>query len=172
MSDSDPIRGADGRYLPGRSGNPAGKPPGTRSRLSRITEARLAESADALLSALLGKALEGDRMALKLCIERMAAPMRERPIELALPEAGDHARAALALRRTLDGLSTGDITPGEAIRLIRALADQVEVAGELYEDNWRFMESVSEDASGRVTEKPMPPAFTDEDLDRYDPYVG
>jgi hypothetical protein len=38
-SEQMPTRDANGRFLPGQSGNPAGKKPGTRNRATTLREA-------------------------------------------------------------------------------------------------------------------------------------
>ena len=62
-------------------------------------------------------ALGGDAAAMRLVMERLCPPRRERPVSLAMPKinaASDLIGAAAALT---DATAAGDITPGEAASL-------------------------------------------------------
>src|SRR6478672_7727679 len=74
-----PARTADGRFLPGHSGNPAGRPPRARDA-GRLMLDRIAANAEALTAALIERACAGDRMALRLCVDRLLGPARSRPL--------------------------------------------------------------------------------------------
>jgi hypothetical protein len=62
---------------------------------------------------------------LKLCLQRMMAPMRGRPIEIDLP-AGDGTIASVGerLEATVAAVASGEITPDEAESLARVLQEQ------------------------------------------------
>ena len=112
-----------GRFKPGQSGNPAGKPAGARHRATLAIEALLEGEAEAIGRKCIEKALEGDGIALKLAMERIAPVPRGRPVRFALPPlnaAGDLPKAIGAL---LAAVADGDVTPDEAV----ALAHIVEV---------------------------------------------
>jgi hypothetical protein len=62
-------------------------------------------------------ALGGDAAAMRLAMERLCPPRRERPVSLAMPKinvASDLIAAASALT---EATSSGEITPGEAASL-------------------------------------------------------
>jgi len=61
-----------GQWKPGQSGNPAGRPKGARSKTTLAVEALLEGQAEALTQKAIEKALEGDGVALRLCLERIA----------------------------------------------------------------------------------------------------
>ena len=75
----------EGRYKPGESGNPAGRPPGTRNRATESAELLLEGEAEALTRKAVELALGGDPAALRLCLDRLIAPHRERLVAFALP---------------------------------------------------------------------------------------
>ena len=77
-----------GGFQPGQSGNPAGKPKGARNKTTLAVEALLDGEAEALTRKAIERALEGDSVALRLCLERIPS----RP-----------ARAAHALRYAASG---------------------------------------------------------------------
>src|SRR6266851_5456982 len=67
------MRDANGRFLPGQSGNPAGKKPGTRNRATVLREA-LAEGEDiAAARIVIDKALAGDAVAARFVVGRLMA---------------------------------------------------------------------------------------------------
>ena len=84
-----------GRPFPkGQSGNPAGRPAGARNRRTLAAVRLLDGEAEALTRKAVELALAGDAMALKLCLERILPPARERAVRFALPaiEADDFRR--------------------------------------------------------------------------------
>jgi hypothetical protein len=65
------MRDAYGRFMPGNSGNPAGKKPGTRNRATVLREA-LAEGEDiATARIIIDKALAGDAVAARFIVDRL-----------------------------------------------------------------------------------------------------
>jgi hypothetical protein len=113
-----------GRFRPGQSGNPAGRPKGARNRSTIAAESLLEGEAEALTRKAIQLALGGDVTALRLCIERLVPPRKDRPILLDLPPITSAADAANAVAAVLRAVADGRITPSEAIAvtgLIEAL---------------------------------------------------
>ncbi len=109
------------RFKPGQSGNPAGKAPGTRHKVTRAIELLLEGQHEALTKTAINKALEGDGVALRLCLDRLAPPRKDAPVSFALPPittAGDTVAASSAL---LDAVAAGEVTPDEAGRVMALL---------------------------------------------------
>jgi hypothetical protein len=70
-----------GRFKPGQSGNPAGKPPGTRSKVLAELDRLGAEGAQKVLEAVLGK--NGDAIAANIILKRCWPEFRiRRPVRL------------------------------------------------------------------------------------------
>src|SRR5215472_7806231 len=78
-------RTAQGHFVKGQSGNPAGKPQGCRNHATRSAERLLDGEAEALTRKAVTLALGGDALALRLCLDRVIAPRRDRPVHFALP---------------------------------------------------------------------------------------
>jgi hypothetical protein len=115
-----------GRWKSGQSGNPAGRPRGSRSRVTQAVEALLEGEAELLTRKAVELALAGDTTALRLCLERLAPPVRERPLEIELPpiaSAKDLPRAVAAL---LQAVASGAVTAGEAEKLGRLVGQYVQ----------------------------------------------
>ncbi len=101
------------RGKPFSTGNP-GKPIGARHRVTRAVEALLEGQHEALTQAAITKALEGDGVALRLCLDRLAPPRKDAPISISLPPVTSAADAVVASSALLDAVAAGEVTPGEA----------------------------------------------------------
>ena len=58
--------------------------------------------------------LGGDTTALRLCLERILPPRRDRPIEFNLSPISTAAEACVAVGEIVHAMSAGDLTPTEA----------------------------------------------------------
>ena len=110
-----------GQFLPGVSGNPAGRPVGARNRSTLAAQALLEGEAEQLTRAAIGKALEGDGLALRLCLERLIAPKRDQAITLALPDLTEPGHALTAMRQVIVAAQNGHLTPLEAGQITELL---------------------------------------------------
>ena len=117
-------RKADGTFAPGNRAGFAGKPPGTRHRVTLAVEALLEGQHAALTQKAIDKALEGDTVALRLCLDRIAPARRDAPIAIALPGVSTAADAVAAGTVVMAALSAGDVTPDEAGRIMAILSAQ------------------------------------------------
>jgi Family of unknown function (DUF5681) len=107
-----------GRPFPkGRSGNPRGRPQGARNTATVIAEQLLDGEAEALTRKAIQKAKQGNIVALRLCLDRILPPRRERPIAFALPQLKTPKDAAQAMAAIAAGLASGAVTPSEAAEL-------------------------------------------------------
>jgi hypothetical protein len=130
MDGSGPIttRGADGRFLPGSSGNPVGKKPGTRNRATILRE-MLAGGEDAKLARIvIDKALAGDVVTARFLLDRLEPKPRGRPIHLDLPEGESAAgEVVAAFNSALHAMAAGEITPDEAVLVSKFLEGRFQV---------------------------------------------
>ncbi len=108
-----PARGDKGRFLPGASGNPAGRPPSGANRAAALIEEALAGQAEALAAKVVHMALSGDMLAMRLCLERMLAVRRERHMTLQLPAPTAAADIMGGFARVVEAISQGQLTPTE-----------------------------------------------------------
>jgi hypothetical protein len=100
------------------SGNPAGRPPGTRNHATEIAQALLDGEAEALTRKCVELALDGDRAALKLCLERLV-PRRPRAVALDLPQIASTADLAPAIAAIAHAVAAGGLTPYDGAELAR-----------------------------------------------------
>ena len=114
-------RDAEGRWRKGASGNPAGRPRGSRNRATRMAEMLLDAAAANLAGRAIERALDGDDVALRFCLARIVAPRRVPAVELDLPPLDTQQDLALAMAAIGEAVARGEIAPAEASELARVV---------------------------------------------------
>jgi hypothetical protein len=104
-------------WKPGQSGNPKGKPYGTRNKATQMVLSLMEGGAEEITKAVLDAAKAGDLSAAKMVLERLAPPMRERPINIDLPDTSTAQGCADAANAVLQAVGVGDLLPGEGMAL-------------------------------------------------------
>ncbi len=112
-------QGKDTRFQPGQSGNPKGKAPGTRNKITMATQSLLDGEGEALTRKAVELAKGGDMAALRLCLERILPPLRERPVAVALPDISTLEGIDQAAAAVLQAVAVGELLPGEGTVLSR-----------------------------------------------------
>ncbi len=110
-------------FQPGRSGNPTGRPHGSRNKVSVAVDALLDGDAEALTRKAIDLALAGDTVALRLCMERICPPRRDRPVKLKMANLEAPQDVLQAIATVVGAVARGAITPSEG----QALASLIEV---------------------------------------------
>jgi hypothetical protein len=100
------------RGRPFEPGNP-GRPRGSRNRATLAAEALLDGEAEALTRRAIELAKGGDGAALRLCLERLIPPRRDRAIGFELPTIETAGDASKAMGAILQAVAAGDVTPDE-----------------------------------------------------------
>jgi hypothetical protein len=113
-------RDASGRFVPGQSGNPAGKVPGTRNRKTVLMAALRDGEGEAAARVVIEKALAGDAVAARFVVALISPKPRGRTIHLDMPE-DDDCNVVSAFNAALRALCSGEITPDEALQVSRFL---------------------------------------------------
>jgi hypothetical protein len=107
-------RTTDGRFSTGNAGRPAG----ARNRTTLAVLELLEGQAEALSGKAVELALAGDTVALRLCLERVAPPRKDTPVQFALPQMKTARDAAQAAGAVLEAVSAGDLTPTEGAQVM------------------------------------------------------
>lgn len=113
-----------GRFRPG---NP-GKPKGARARATLAVAQMLDGSAKRITQVAIDKALAGDPVALRLCIERLAPIRRESPITADLPPLSGAGDVVAFLAAIVEQVGAGRLTVGEGERLAKMAGELARVA--------------------------------------------
>ena len=127
MSDQAPANTGhkqSGRFKKGQSGNPGGRPQGSRNKASLAVDTLLEGEAEAITRKAVDKALEGDTTALRLCLERLCPPRKDRPIAVKLTELAGATGTAQAQSAVIHAVASGDLTPTEGQALSAMLEAQ------------------------------------------------
>jgi hypothetical protein len=111
---------ATSRWKNGSSGDPAGRPVGSRNKSTLFLEALLEDEAEPLTRKMIQSALKGDPMALRSCGERLLPRRKGRPIQLPL----QNLTQASALKSILTAVGEGEITPEEGEIVANIVAKQ------------------------------------------------
>ena len=107
-------RNTAGKFTSGNSG----RPKGARNKKTLAIESLLEGQAQALTQTAISKALEGDSMALRLCMERIAPAPKDNPVSFTLPQINNALDASQAAGSVLTAISEGNLTPIEATRVM------------------------------------------------------
>ncbi len=114
-------RDTAGRFVPGQSGNPAGKAPGTRNR-STLLRALMDEGEEQVIGRLvIDKAKAGDAVAARFVIGHLYPRPRARTVALDLAGGLPATNVVAAHDAVLTALFAGEIAPDEAEAMTRVL---------------------------------------------------
>ena len=100
-------------FTKGVSGNPAGKPPGTRNRTTLAVQELLDGEAEKLTRKCVQLALRGDSTALRLCMERLAPALKDRAINFPIRPPASAREINNTLAKVAQAVGAGTLTPAE-----------------------------------------------------------
>jgi hypothetical protein len=103
-----------GGFQKGVSGNPRGRPAGSRNNATLACEALLEGQAQALTQKAVDMALAGDPVALRICLERICPVRKDRAVRFPLPPINSARDAADIAAAIAQAVAAGHITPREA----------------------------------------------------------
>ena len=109
------------KFEKGQSGNPNGRPKGARNKTTLAIEALLDGEAEAIARQAIDKAKDGDMTAIRLCLDRMVPPAKDRPAPFTLPGMEKAADAVTAASAIVEAVAAGELTPGEAGDVMKML---------------------------------------------------
>lgn len=137
-------------FQQGQSGNPNGRPRGSRNRSTQALEAILDGEAEALTRRAIEMALAGDGPAMRMCLDRLMPVRKDRPITFSLPEIETAADLTKATRALMQGVADGEITPSEAAELSKLVDAHVKAIEAVdFATRLAALEQASGDKGGR-----------------------
>lgn len=104
-------------YPPGVSGNPQGRPAGSRGKATNMLLALMEGDASNITKAVIDAAKGGDLTACKIILDRLIPPAKERPVNVDLPDTSTSEGVSAAQSAILQAVGCGDLLPGEAATL-------------------------------------------------------
>lgn len=113
-------------FQKGVSGNPSGRPQGSRNKATIAALTLIEGESKALVRKAVELALNGDIQALRICLDRITPTLKatSKPINARLPAGGSLADQAAAV---YEAARLGKITPDEAMTLMSLLQGQIKI---------------------------------------------
>ena len=122
---------AGGRFAPGNRLS-HGRKPGSRNQTTIAALSLLNDEAERLSRRAVDLALAGDVAALKLCLDKVVPPRRDRPIEIEIERIESADDACKGLSDLIQLVAAGELAPSEA-DAVAALIEKRAKLAELHE---------------------------------------
>lgn len=120
----DKTEGKQRKFQKGRSGNPLGRPKGTRNKATLLVEKLLENEAEGICRQAIELAKKGNIQAIKLVLDRILPPKKEAPIFIDLPVMKVGSDILEAVSRVAEAVCHGKISPSEGEMLTRIIDKQ------------------------------------------------
>jgi Family of unknown function (DUF5681) len=121
----DPPQKRTGRFQNGVSGNPKGRPKGSRNQATVALEELVGGDVERIASKATELALAGNPVALRLLFDRLWPVRQERPMAMDLPELSTTHGAAAKLGLVIEAVVAGRLLPSESERLANLITAQM-----------------------------------------------
>ena len=123
MSEAKSSKKIGHRFEKGNTYGAAGRPQGSRTATIAL-QALLDGEGEAITRKAISMALEGDSTALRLVLERLIPPTKERRVNLVLPKVTTATDITAAIGAVLEAVASGELAPGEGQQLTALLEAQ------------------------------------------------
>lgn len=104
-------------FKKGESGNPKGKPKGTRHKTTQLAYAMMEGGLEAILEQVVAKAKAGDMLACRIIIDKFVPNQKDRTVAIELPPIVTLDEVGHAQSEILQAVVSGDITPNEGEKI-------------------------------------------------------
>ena len=101
-------------FAPGKSGNPAGRPRGSRNKSTLLLEKLMIDDGEGVVRSVVNLAKDGDVQAARLVLDRILPARKGRTVPFNLPVVETAADVLRALSATVQAMAKGELTPEEA----------------------------------------------------------
>jgi hypothetical protein len=110
------------QFQKGQSGNPAGRPRGSRNKASVRMQEMLEQKAEQLVNKVVEMAIAGNIGALRLCLDRIVPARKNEALLCELPPLAKAADAVAAIAAIASAAVAGDVTADEAAKLAKVIS--------------------------------------------------
>jgi len=112
------------KFKPGKSGNPKGRPKGSKDKRTELRE-MMQPHAEALVNKAVELAKNGDISALRICLDRLIPPYRAKdPVVVVGSMTGTLTEQG---QQVIEAVSGGELSPSDGASLLQALASQARI---------------------------------------------
>jgi hypothetical protein len=108
-------------FRKGQSGNPSGRPRGSRNRATILFQNLLEDDAEAIARKTVDMAKAGDIAAIRICMDRLAPARKTDAIVFELPRLDKATDSVTAAAKIVAGVAAGDLAPAEAADLAKVM---------------------------------------------------
>jgi hypothetical protein len=108
-------------FYKGESGNPAGRPRGSRNRTTILMQSLLEADGEALARKAIDLAKGGDLAALRMCMDRLVPARKHEPVAFELPRLDTAADTVTAAATIVAAVAAGELAPSEAADIAKAV---------------------------------------------------
>jgi Family of unknown function (DUF5681) len=108
-------------FRKGQSGNPSGRPRGSRNRATILFQNLLEDDAETIARKTVDMAKAGDIAAIRICMDRLAPARKTDAIVFELPRLDKATDSVTAAAKIVAGVAAGDLAPAEAADLAKVM---------------------------------------------------
>ena len=109
------------QFQKGESGNPAGRPRGSRNRTTVLMQSLLEANAEAIARKAIDLATGGDLTAIRICFDRLVPARKHEPVDFDLPRLDTAADTVTAASTIVAAVAAGELAPSEAADIAKAV---------------------------------------------------
>jgi hypothetical protein len=132
------------QFKNGQSGNPAGRPRGSRNKATILLQNLLEGDAGAIARKAIEMAKDGHIAAIRICMDRLAPARKNEPVACELPPLDKAADTVAAMAAITAAVAAGDLAPSEAGALSKVVDVYVRaLAANSFEERLAKLESTA-----------------------------